>query len=644
MSPLVPQPIEALLGRALAEHKARRSVFDLPQRSFWPGAPGFDLSVDLFGRRVATPLGPAAGPHTQLAQNLVIGWLAGARALELKTVQVQDRLEIPRPCIDAPDLGYNVEWSQELTLEESASQYATAWLLIHALAALGWSGSAAGNPEAVFEVSVGYDLAGIRSTPVARFLDAMGDAGGLLAALRQRLPGDLRASADVPVPTRVADTVTLSTFHGCPPEEIEQIVRHLFARHRMNVVVKCNPTLLGYEAVEELLRGRLGYDEIELDRAAFASDLGWDDARALFGRLEGAAQRAGLGFGVKLTNTLVVRNRRGVLEGERIYLSGPPLHPLAITLAARLAEATGGRIPLSFSGGVDADNFADTVACGFAPVTTCTDLLKPTGYRRLPRYLKALVAAMEARGARTVDEFVRRRAGLDTLHDAQLANLAMYAASVVENPAYQASRHRAVPARSGALTLLDCASCNNCVVVCPNDAFFSLPIAPVTIETCEVVGDGVVSAPALFVITREKQWAVFADLCNECGNCDTFCPESGGPQRVKPRFHGSRASFEAAGDTDGILLEPGGHALSARLAGVTYRVAWDDGGARFSDGVLEATLDAEHRVVATRALGNAEGHRLSLWPYHALRLLREAALREVTPLFGLRATPIRAGR
>jgi putative selenate reductase len=289
MSALVPQPIEALLARALAEHEARRSVFDLPRRSFWTGREGIDLSVEVFGRRVGTPLGPAAGPHTQLAQNLVIGWLAGARALELKTVQVKDRLEIPRPCIDAPDLGYNVEWSQELTLEESAAQYATAWLLIHVLAAGGWTGASARGPEAAFEVSVGYDLAGIRSAPVARFLDTMRDARALLDGLRQRLPAALRARADVAVPDRIADTVTLSTFHGCPPQEIEQIVEHLFARHGVNVVIKCNPTLLGHAAVEELLRGRLGYDDIALDRAAFASDLGWDDASAMFGRLEGAA-------------------------------------------------------------------------------------------------------------------------------------------------------------------------------------------------------------------------------------------------------------------------------------------------------------------------------------------------------------------
>ncbi len=74
---------------------------------------------DLFGHYLATPIGPAAGPHTQLAQNILCAWLSGGRFIELKTVQIMDELEIPRPCIDMEDEGYNVEWSQELKLDQS---------------------------------------------------------------------------------------------------------------------------------------------------------------------------------------------------------------------------------------------------------------------------------------------------------------------------------------------------------------------------------------------------------------------------------------------------------------------------------------------------------------------------------------------
>ena len=95
------------------------SIFDLPVRKWYVPASKYDFSALHFTRRAATPVGPAAGPQTQLAQNIVLSWLAGGRIIELKTVQVNDQLDIPRPCIHVPNIGFNVEWSQELTVYES---------------------------------------------------------------------------------------------------------------------------------------------------------------------------------------------------------------------------------------------------------------------------------------------------------------------------------------------------------------------------------------------------------------------------------------------------------------------------------------------------------------------------------------------
>ena len=56
---------------------------------------------------IETPFGPAAGPNTQLAQNIIAGYFGGARFFELKTVQKMDGAElaacISRPCILAED-------------------------------------------------------------------------------------------------------------------------------------------------------------------------------------------------------------------------------------------------------------------------------------------------------------------------------------------------------------------------------------------------------------------------------------------------------------------------------------------------------------------------------------------------------------
>src|SRR5688572_20407364 len=132
---LVPQPLSHLIRRAERE---KGSVFDLPKSKMWRGTPkGLDFSRSFHGERAANVVGPAAGPHTQMAQNIALSYLAGARILELKTVQIMDELKIPRPCIDAANIGFNVEWSQELKIEQSTDEYAKAALLIAALQRMG---------------------------------------------------------------------------------------------------------------------------------------------------------------------------------------------------------------------------------------------------------------------------------------------------------------------------------------------------------------------------------------------------------------------------------------------------------------------------------------------------------------------------
>ena len=350
-----------------------------------------------------------------------------------------------------------------------------------------------------------------------------------------------------------------------------------------------------------------------------------------------------------------MRNLRRVLEGETIYLSGTALHPLAIRLAHRVVEATGGRFSISFSAGVDAENFPHAVACGLRPVTVSSDLLKPTGYRRLPRFLKALEAEMEQTGSRTLDEFILARAGEGSgaagpdpgrVRAAIEKNLAAYADRVTAEERYHAPANRTPPARSGIrLALFDCESCNACLLVCPNDAFFSLPIGPLALEApdLEVVAGAVVVLSARLELRAERQWAFFADFCNDCGNCDTFCPEEGGPYKAKPRFHGSREGYDADAPRDGFLIEDAGAVTRARFEGVEHVLARTGRGTRFGDGTVEVELDAEHRVVSARATGAREGHVLPLARYHTMRLLRDAVLARVNPVSAAFLPALRAG-
>ena len=191
MAELVPLPLPLLLRRAFLEYQREGKIFDLPKSKFFRGIPGIDFSVDFHGHRASTPLGPAAGPHGQLVQNIVLSWLGGSRIIELKTVQILDELKIPRPCIDIANVGYNVEWSQELKLEQSLREYVGAVMLIEILKASKLLGEDFSPGETVFDMSVGYNLEGIRSPRVRSWIESMKDAGAVIDELRaglDRLP------------------------------------------------------------------------------------------------------------------------------------------------------------------------------------------------------------------------------------------------------------------------------------------------------------------------------------------------------------------------------------------------------------------------------------------------------------------------
>ena len=152
----------------LSEFKDRKSIFGLPQNKFFLGHAGLDFSVPFHSQRTATPLGPAAGPHTQMTQNIVLAYLGGARIFELKTIQILDELELPRPCIDARNICYNVEWSQELKLEESREEYFKAWIILKMIEELELLGKPKGDPfyAFAFDLSAGYDLKGISNPKI----------------------------------------------------------------------------------------------------------------------------------------------------------------------------------------------------------------------------------------------------------------------------------------------------------------------------------------------------------------------------------------------------------------------------------------------------------------------------------------------
>jgi putative selenate reductase len=273
----------------------------------------------------------------------------------------------------------------------------------------------------------------------------------------------------------------------------------------------------------------------------------------------------------------------------------------------------------SFSAGIDQHNFAPAAAADLYPVTTCTDLLRPGGYGRLPKYLDNLAEEMTKAKATTIERFVlsahgeakaamreakdpilkeARRvhvsideaallraadtfegsrdpraslsaAGLDEraidlvlplwVHQAGTRNTRRLAEAALEDPRYKKDANTKVPKKIGStLALFDCVNCDKCVPVCPNDANFAYDVAPLSIDAPTWILDNgsVAEGPRTKVqIEETHQLATFVDFCNACGNCDVFCPEDGGPYVMKPHWFGSVAALEAEARIDGFVLE-----------------------------------------------------------------------------------------
>src|SRR5665647_1612538 len=90
-----------LLNWIFSEYEKEDSIFGIPSIDFL--SLKNSSSFQMFGDQLDTPIGPAAGPHTQLAPNIISSYLAGGRFFELKTVQILDDLKVDKPCIDAQD-------------------------------------------------------------------------------------------------------------------------------------------------------------------------------------------------------------------------------------------------------------------------------------------------------------------------------------------------------------------------------------------------------------------------------------------------------------------------------------------------------------------------------------------------------------
>ncbi|MFQ5676207.1 MAG: 4Fe-4S dicluster domain-containing protein, partial [bacterium] len=363
-------------------------------------------------------------------------------------------------------------------------------------------------------------------------------------------------------------------------------------------------------------------------------DVSFEEAVAMMKRLQTFAAKHGRNVGAKFTNTLVVKNTENIFRDEVMYLSGAPLHVLAMHAMHRFRREMGATFHISFSAGITKHNFVDAVRCNMKPVTTCTDLLKEGGYTRLLDYLKRLREAMTADGCTTIGDLILAGTGGADVAEAGVANAEKIVATLAENPLYRQEGNRKTPPKIDShLELFDCITCNKCLPVCPNAANFSIATGSVEVPMTNYRvnnGELVPVAGGRFILKKKNQIANLADFCNECGDCDTYCPEYGGPFIEKPRFFFSEKSYRRFHEYDGFYF-PKPDSMMGRIDGREYGLHFDaeQKEYRWRAPKVELRFDSENRLLSGKILnGLPDGVEIETRPFYIMRVLFDGIRRD----------------
>ncbi|MFR5422255.1 MAG: hypothetical protein ACLTG4_10160 [Oscillospiraceae bacterium] len=363
---MYPIPFRSLMNWILAEREKTGEVFGVHKR--WIADPAKTLPI--FGEKIESPFGPAAGPNSQLAQNIIAAYVAGARFFEVKTVQKMDGAElaacVPRPCILADDEGYNQEWSTELEVVQALDEYVKAWFALKIMAKV-WH---YGDPDGLCSTCPSAMTSG-NPWPEDRPLHRIHAGCPQLPVfvecrkvLTELFPRRRRSSPISQVSQRHALTLPAARL-------MRSAYRVYLLTEKHDTFVKCNPTILGYHDARTILDS-MGYDYIVFDDHHFNEDLQWKDAVPMFERLQALADREKLQFGLKLSNTFPVDTTRGELPNDEMYMSGRSLFPLTIEMCRRISAQFGGKMKISFAGGADFFNCDKLLAAGIWPVIATT--------------------------------------------------------------------------------------------------------------------------------------------------------------------------------------------------------------------------------------------------------------------------------
>jgi putative selenate reductase len=152
-------------------------------------------------------------------------------------------------------------------------------------------------------------------------------------------------------------------------------------------------------------------------------------------------------------------------------------------------------------------------------------------------------------------------------------------------------------ARAEAARCLQCSAlCDKCVEVCPNRANYTYYVEPVRwtlpVLACRDGTLAVVGEEA-FLVTQARQIVHVDDLCNECGNCATFCVHQGKPYADKPRLFLNEADFLHEDDNAFFIM---GSTIRRREGGQEASLTLGKGTFVFENDQVRASLSGDWKI------------------------------------------------
>ncbi|MDX1701467.1 MAG: hypothetical protein R3250_12660, partial [Melioribacteraceae bacterium] len=133
--------------------------------------------------------------------------------------------------------------------------------------------------------------------------------------------------------------------------------------------------------------------------------------------------------------------------------------------------------------------------------------------------------------------------------------------------------------------------CNICVGVCPNFANVSYESKKASIPVYSISSEDLndIKIDGHLKINQTIQIFNIGDFCNECGNCTTFCPTSGDPYLVKPKFYLTEKSF--SNEDDCYYLS--NNKIKFKKNGNTEEIELLDGNYLYTNGELDIQINSD---------------------------------------------------